>query len=95
MDGRARLAWNVRQLRAARGLSQETLAVDSGVAAPYLSRIENGTVNPTIDVLDRLARALGVEVDALLRAFDADGERPQPLRAGRKPRPARGRGEER
>lgn len=95
MDGRSRLAWNVRQLRASRGLSQETLAVDAGVAAPYLSRIENGTVNPSIDVMDRLARALGVEVDSLLRAFDAAGERPQPLRAGRKPRSVRERSDER
>lgn len=95
MDGRVRLAWNVRQLRAARGLSQETLAVDAGVAAPYLSRIENGSVNPSIDVIDRLARALGVEVDVLLRAFDANDDRPQPLRAGRKPRATNARGESR
>ena len=70
MDGRARLAWNLRSLRAERGLSQETLAVDTGVAAPYVSGIERGLVNPTIDVLDRLAAALGIEIDRLLRAYD-------------------------
>lgn len=84
MDGRARLAWNVRQLRVSRGLSQEKLAVDAGVATPYLSRIEQAKVNPTVDVLDRLAGALGVEVDALLRAHAAAEPHP-PLRAGRKP----------
>lgn len=89
MDGRSRLAWNVRSLRAARGLSQEALAVDAGVAAPYLSRIESGSVNPTITILDRLAVALGVEVDVLLRAVSADSGPPQPLRAGRKPGKAR------
>lgn len=86
MDGRARVAWNVRHLRAGRGLSQEALAIDARVAAPYLSGIERGLVNPTVDVLDRLAAALGVEVDALLRAFDAGADPPRPLRAGRKPR---------
>ena len=86
MDGRARLAWNVRSLRTARGLSQETLAVDAGVAAPYLSGIERGVVNPTVDVLDRLSSALGVEVDALLRSYDVADDPPQPLRAGRKTR---------
>ncbi len=91
MKGRTRLAWNVRQIRAARGLSQETLAVDAGVAAPYLSGIERGTVNPTVDVLDRLAGALGVEIDALLRAYDTASSPPQPLRAGRKPRQGRDR----
>lgn len=94
MDGRARLAWNIRQLRAARGLSQETLAVDAGVAAPYLSGIERGTVNPTVDVLDRLAGALDVEVDVLLRAYDAASDPPRPLRAGRKPKVARTRAED-
>ena len=86
MDGRARLAWNVRHLRALRGLSQEALAVDAGVAAPYLSGIERRAVNPTLDVLERLATALGVEVDTLLRAYDVEAAPPRPLRAGRKPR---------
>ena len=85
MTGRARLAWNLRHMRSARGLSQETLAVDAGVAAPYLSGIERGARNPTVDVLDRLATALGVEVDALLRAPEAGDTEPKPLRAGRKP----------
>lgn len=93
MNGRARLAWNVRHLRAARGLSQETLAVDAGVATPYLSGIERGVVNPTLDVLDRLARALAVEIDVLLRAYDEALARPQPLRAGRKPKAIRERSE--
>ncbi|MCJ2127578.1 helix-turn-helix transcriptional regulator [Methylobacterium sp. E-045] len=89
MDARARLAWNVRHLRSTRGLSQETLAVDSRVAAPYLSGIERGVVNPTIDVLDRLAAVLGVEVDTLLRSYDESSEAPRPLRAGRKPKGGR------
>lgn len=88
MDGRARLAWNVRHLRALRGLSQEALAIDAGVAAPYLSGIERRVVNPTVDVLDRLAGALGVEVDVLLRPYDNEASPPQPLKAGRKPRQA-------
>ena len=91
MDGRARLAWNLRSLRAERGLSQETLAVDAGVAAPYVSGIERGLVNPTIDVLDRLAAALGIEIDRLLRAYDTTDVPPRPLQAGRKPKPGRRR----
>lgn len=84
MTGRARLAWNVRQLRVMRGLTQEKLAVDASVAAPYLSGIERREVNPTIDVLDRLAEALGVEVDRLLRTFDEASDPPQSLKVGRK-----------
>lgn len=84
MNGRARLAWNVRRLRTARGITQEQLAVDARVAAPYLSRIENGSVNPTIDVLDRLAGVLAVGVDELLRS-PTEGSPPiETLKAGRK-----------
>ena len=86
MIGRARLAWNVRRLRTSRGLTQEKLAVDARVAAPYLSRIERGTVNPTIDILDRLAAALDVSSDTLLLAIDPMDEAPEPLRPGRKRR---------
>jgi transcriptional regulator with XRE-family HTH domain len=91
MIGRARLAWNLRQLRTARELSQEALAVDAGVAAPYISGIERGTVNPTIDVLDKLATALDVEIVALLAAVDGRLRLPRPLRAGRKPTKASAR----
>ena len=84
MDGRVRLAWNVRRLRTARGLTQEKLAIDASVAAPYVSRIEQAKGNPSIDVLSRLAGALGVAVDDLLREPEAGGTPPEPLRAGRK-----------
>ncbi len=89
MDGRARLAWNLKHLRSARGLTQEALAIDSGVAAPYVNRIEGRKVNPTIDVLDRLAAALDIEVDLLLKAVDADSPPPQSLRPGRKSKQGR------
>lgn len=84
MDGKARLAWNVRRLRNARDLSQETLAIDAEVAVPYVSRIENGVANPSIDVMDRLARALHVEIDELLKGFDKRTSRPRTLTPGRK-----------
>ena len=89
MDGRARLAFNVRRLRTARELSQEQLAVDSRVAAPYVSRIEQGKVNPTIDVIERLARTLDVSIDRLLVAPPEGSPTPEPLPAGRKPRQAK------
>jgi len=84
MNGRARLAWNVRRLRTDRGITQEQLAVDARVAAPYLSRMENGSVNPTIDVIDRIARVFAVDIDELLR-LPTEGSQPlETLKAGRK-----------
>lgn len=85
MRARQKLAMNVRRLRVERGASQERLAVDSGVDRAYVGGIERQTENPTIDVLDKLADALGVEVSALLEAVEGN-EAPPRLRAGRKPK---------
>lgn len=61
------LARNVRLLRAERGLSQEALAQEAGVNRTYLSDIERGTRNVSIDNLSRLAKALNVPVWSLLK----------------------------
>lgn len=50
---------NVRRLRLASGLSQEELAGEAGIAMRHLGRIERGEVSPTIDMLGKLATALG------------------------------------
>ncbi len=49
-----------------RGLTIERLAARSGVSASMVSAIERGTKAPTITVLDRLGRGLGVPVADLL-----------------------------
>ena len=58
--------------------------MDARVAAPYLSRIENASVNPTIDVIDRLAAVLAVGVDELLRLSTEGSQPAETLKAGRK-----------
>jgi transcriptional regulator with XRE-family HTH domain len=42
----------------ARELSQEMLAVDAGIDRTYVSRLERGLENPTVTVLEKLARGL-------------------------------------
>jgi transcriptional regulator with XRE-family HTH domain len=56
---RAVLARNVRRLRLARGLSQESLAADAGLHQGLISEIENEGSNPELDTIGRLATALG------------------------------------
>lgn len=51
---------NVRRLRKERGLSQEALAGEAGLAMRHLGRIERGEGNPTVAVLGKLAEVLGV-----------------------------------
>jgi transcriptional regulator with XRE-family HTH domain len=84
MGGRELLAWNLRLLRTARGLSQERLAVDAGVARGWVSQLERQKGNTSLDLLDRLAKALDVPVAELLAAHDPDAAPPQPLPNGRK-----------
>jgi DNA-binding XRE family transcriptional regulator len=65
---RAVLARNLRAARRAKGLSQEDLALASGVARPDISDIERGDpgINPTLDRLEKLAAALDTVPGALL-----------------------------
>lgn len=58
---------NVRQARKAVGLSQEALADEAGIDRTYVSGVERGVRNPTVTILDRLAKALGVTPADLLR----------------------------
>jgi len=66
MDLRARLAKNLIKLRQAKSWSQEDLADESGLHRTYVSGIERQVRNPTILILERLAKALRVSASALL-----------------------------
>lgn len=88
MTGRALLAWNLRRLRTAKGISQERLAADTGVDRAYVSELEREEGNATVDLLDRLAEALSVEIGEFF-VVPKKGERPPgKLQSGRKPRNA-------
>ena len=66
-DGGPQVASAVRDLRHVRNLSQRQLAARMGVPRTYISKIENAKAMPTLSSLDRLARALQVDISALLR----------------------------
>lgn len=65
-DISTRLAVNIKRLRDARGLSQQGLADASGVPRPTVAHLESGQANPTLAVVSKLARCLGVTLDGLL-----------------------------
>ena len=66
MDIRTRLGQNVRQLREAKGWSQEDYADRAGIHRTYVSDIERGRRNPTITVVEKLAGPFGVPPGSLL-----------------------------
>ena len=59
---RVELGTRVRALRAEREWSQETLAEKAGIHPTYVSGIERGRRNVSIDILRRLAVAFGLEM---------------------------------
>ncbi len=60
MDIRKQVGINLRRLRRDKGWSQEDLAFESGLHRTYVSGIERGVRNPTLLILDKLAKTLGV-----------------------------------
>jgi transcriptional regulator with XRE-family HTH domain len=64
------LGANLRRLRSKRGLSLERLAKLSTVSRAMLSQVELGYSAPTINVIWRIANALGVPFSALLTVPD-------------------------
>ena len=57
----------IKQRRTSASITQEVLAARCGIFRTYLSRIEGGVANPTITVIEALAKALSVEPWELLR----------------------------
>jgi len=56
----------VRKARKERGLSQEELAHEAESNRTYISDVERGTRNPSIEVVERISGALGVTMGSLL-----------------------------
>jgi transcriptional regulator with XRE-family HTH domain len=61
-----RFAARLRELRHSRGMTQATLAGAAHVTTSYIGRLESGGAAPGIDLVDRLAAALGSTVNDLL-----------------------------
>lgn len=55
----------LRELRRARGLSLETLGEHAGVNDKYVQAVETGRQSPTLDIVEKLAKGLGIHVVAL------------------------------
>ncbi len=85
-SGRALVAWNLRRLRVERGFTQERLAAECGVDRVYVGEIERELANPTLDLLSRLADALGASVSELFAPPEEGAVRSKGIPAGRRSR---------
>ena len=66
----------MRELRKASGLSQEAFADKCGFARSYMSRVERGGANPSLDAIQIVADGLGVPV---ARLFEMQEAPPSPV----------------
>lgn len=85
MKARSLVGMNLRRLRVARGLSQEALGLSAGCEPSYVGRVERGTENPSVDLLESFAGALSVPIGALFDNVPEPALLPAGLAPGRKP----------
>lgn len=67
MNESAKLGKNLKRIRIAKGISQGEIGRILGVDKGFVSNIENGKTNPTLATITKLAKALGVSSDELLK----------------------------
>ena len=58
----------IREFRKARGLTQEAVAERAEITVVYLSKIENGHVRPTLDLLSQICDTVGLDLGELFHS---------------------------
>lgn len=66
MEIKERFGKAVREQRNAKGISQEELAMRIGADQAYVSRIEAGQMNVTLETVEQIATALSIDASELL-----------------------------
>lgn len=67
-------AMGLAVLRLRRGWSQRALADAIGVKQPHIARLESGQNDPSLGTMRKLARALGVSIEEIVRELDAGSQ---------------------
>lgn len=81
MGSRAVIAKNIKHFRLQKRLSQEQLALQAGIDRTYVSGLERGVRNPSVDLLDKIAKVLSIKTVQLFGT--TEGQSPKPLPRGR------------
>lgn len=61
------LGANIRKIRKSRNMTQEQLAEKADISVPYMTQIELGQKQPTLETVESIAQALNVPFDGLFR----------------------------
>lgn len=65
----------IKQRRGEIGISQEELAFRSGLHRTYISDIERGSRNPSLENIEKLAKALEISVSALFANYGIEADK--------------------
>lgn len=71
MDINKQLGMRIRYLRKNKHLSIEDLALEAGINKNYLSDLERGTRNPTMNVIEKIAISLDVDLETLFKGLSS------------------------
>ena len=63
----AKLGKNLKRIRTEKGITQGDIVRNLGVSRSFVSNIENGKTNPTLSTISKIAKALDVSSDELLK----------------------------
>ena len=62
----------IRKMRLKKGISQEVLSGFAGISRSHLAMIENGSINPNVDTLWKIAEALGMKLSELFALMEQE-----------------------
>lgn len=68
-----RFGLGIKQRRVELGISQEELAFRSGLHRTYISDIERGSRNPSLENIEKLAKALEISISTLFANYGIEG----------------------
>lgn len=66
MDLLKNIGNEIISLRKSKGMSQEKLALNANIDRRYMSDIENGRRNISVEMLSKIAKALGMQASEIL-----------------------------
>ena len=67
LDSAKKLGTNIHDRRLEKGMTQEALCKKIGVDRSYISNMEQGKKNPTLATIERIAKALNLSVEDLMK----------------------------
>ena len=70
MDSNKQLGMHIKYLRSVKRWSQEDLALEAEVNKNYISDLERGTRNPTVKVLEKIAKAFSISLSELFKGIE-------------------------